>query len=460
MNKTSPNRRTLDPGMVLVASCLGDGDTGGGLFSFDGQTVERIDRLSCTGLWYGDGRFARLLHTLATDDIIELLVYDKRGVVSYARIDDVTDPHDVLWDGSAYLVVATATNSILWIAPSGQIIRRWKAEGDGDAWHLNGLVVRDGILHVSAFGKFRHNREWNENRQLKSGIVFELESGRVVLSDLDCPHTPRFLDGTWVICNSGNHELLRIDPGTGQIIGQVALRGWTRGMAVTDDTLFIGESINRDDRYSGAMASIAMVDRRSFTLIGRHALSCREVYDLVMVPESMLQGMKSGFATSHTRMAEQQQFALFDQLGAAPICIWPTGRRLETSDRRIHIDAQMPSELQVGQVVEIECKVENLGSSYFVSLMPYPVHLSYKWLDPQTNHLLPGNEGLRTVMPQALPPRAAQTTKLRVQAPTIPGQYLLRLTAVQEHVAWFDDDAASNGCTGPVNIRPCSHSRA
>jgi hypothetical protein len=123
--------------MVLVASCLGDGDTGGGLFSFDGHQIERIDRLSCTGLWTGEGRFARLLHTTAaTDDLIELLVYDKRGVVSYARLDDATDPHDLLWDGRAFIVVSTATNSLLWTTPDGSVVRRWKADGDRDAWHL------------------------------------------------------------------------------------------------------------------------------------------------------------------------------------------------------------------------------------------------------------------------------------------------------------------------------------
>jgi acetolactate synthase-1/2/3 large subunit len=439
--------------MVLVASCLGDGDTGGGLFSFDGQQVECIDRLSCTGLWYGGGRFARLLRTVQPDDVIELLIYDERGVVGYCRLDEVTDPHDLLWDGSAYLVVATAANSILWVAPGGAIVRRWKAEGDGDAWHLNCLVIKDGILHVSAFGRFRRNREWSDNPKLKSGIVFELESGREVLSNLEFPHTPRFLDGKWVICNSRNHELIRMDPRSGQIVDRVALQGWTRGLAATDDTLFVGESANRTNGDGMGTASIAVVDRRSLTVIGRHALPCREVYDLTVVPENMVQGMKTGFRTSRTRLAEQQQFALFERLGVTPTSLWPTGRRLESSDRRVQIDAQVPSELQVSQVIAIECDVENLGSSYLVSMPPYPVHLSYKWLHPQIHQCLPDSEGLRSVIPQALPPRTRQTIKVQVRAPQTAGQYLLRLTAVQENVAWFDDDAPSNGYTSSVTIR-------
>lgn len=449
MSNLSPDVKTE---VVLVASCLGDGDTGGGLFSVDGQRVERIDRLSCTGLWTGEGRFARLLHTTAADNVIELLVYDGRGVVSYTRLDDAAGPHDLLWDGCAYIVVSTATNSVLWITANGSIGRRWKAEGEGDAWHLNSLLVKDGRLLVSAFGKFRRNREWNENRELKSGIVFELESGREVLSGLECPHTPRFLDDHWLICNSRKHELLRIDPGSGQVVNRVALQGWTRGLAATDDALFVGESVNRTDSDDAGTASIAVLDRRTLKLLGRHALPCREVYDLVMVPRNLVQGIKAGFRTSRTRMLEQRQFSIFDQLGVEPGCLWPTGRRLESADRRVRIASQGPGALQSGQTIELECTVENLGSSYLVSLPPYPVHLSYKWLDPQSQQPLPDSEGLRTQLPDALPPRTPQTLKIQVQAPPTPGLYLLRLTAVQEYVAWFDDDAPSNACTMVVQV--------
>lgn len=96
--------------------------------------------------------------------------------------------------------------------------------------------------------------------------------------------------------------------------------------------------------------------------------------------------------------------------------------------------------------------MENLGSSYFVSLPPYPVHLSYKWLEPQSKQPLPGSEGLRTLLPDALPPHTPRPMKLQVQAPPTPGRYLLLLAAVQEHVGWFDD-APSDACSVAVQIR-------
>jgi hypothetical protein len=66
--------------MVLVASGLGD-DTGGGLFAFDGSTVERIDALSTTGLAVDGSRLYRLLYAggVTTHGHGELLVYDHAG---------------------------------------------------------------------------------------------------------------------------------------------------------------------------------------------------------------------------------------------------------------------------------------------------------------------------------------------------------------------------------------------
>jgi len=48
-------------GYVVLASGLGDEDTGGGLFAFDGSVIERLDRLSSTGLSLAGHRLLRLL---------------------------------------------------------------------------------------------------------------------------------------------------------------------------------------------------------------------------------------------------------------------------------------------------------------------------------------------------------------------------------------------------------------
>lgn len=64
-----------------------------------------------------------------------------------------------------------------------------------------------------------------------------------------------------------------------------------------------------------------------------------------------------------------------------------------------------------------------------------PVNVSYKWLDGAAK-LLP-IEGERTPLPGPVPAGHAVNVDVRVIAPGQPGQFALRITLVQEGVAWF-----------------------
>ena len=144
-------RRTGD--VTLLVSGFGE-RSGGGIFAVSGRHVEQIDSLSSTGLAVACGRVARLVRSATEHYGSELLLYDGRGVDRYARLDEVVDPHDILWDGTHYVVASTAANSLFWLSAQGEVVRRWEAPGDGDAWHLNSLTLVDGQLYAAAFGRF------------------------------------------------------------------------------------------------------------------------------------------------------------------------------------------------------------------------------------------------------------------------------------------------------------------
>jgi hypothetical protein len=257
-------RRRFPTDVVLLASAFGD-DTGGGLFAVDANGVEQLDTLSSTGLALAGRRLVRLLRApLEPGYGSELLVYDARGVAAYLRLDEIDDPHDVLWDGRNYVIVSTTSNAIVWVAPSGEIVRRWQAPGEGDAWHLNSLTTVEGKLFAAAFGEFDRHRAWTEHDPTQTGFVFEPETGERVVRGLTCPHHPRFLDGTWVVCNSKDHELVAIGAG-GRVAQRLRLNGWTRGIESSERFLFVGESAARDDSGAAATASVAVLSRRGWS---------------------------------------------------------------------------------------------------------------------------------------------------------------------------------------------------
>ena len=429
-------RRTND--VALLVSGFGE-RSGGGIFAVSPDCgVEQVDSLSSTGLAVARGRVARLVRSATEHYGSELLLYDSHGVERYVRLDDVVDPHDVIWDGSHYVVASTTANSLFWLTSTGEVARQWQAPGDGDAWHLNSLAHADGRLYAGAFGRFEHHREWTRHKNDGSGIVFDVAAKRVVLTGLDCPHHPRRLDASWLVCNSAQRELLEVDDG-GRVLRSLELRSWTRGLAVADGFLYVGESSTRGGFDDGDEASIAVVPANEWRVIDRVFLPCEEVYDVVLAPRELVDGVRRGFRTNPLRTAERDQLALFDEVGAKPPRLWATGDALEPEHCRVTLTAALPEKLAAASWHEMTCRIENLGPAFLVSAPPHPVHISYRWIAGAK-----ACEGERTRLPESIAPSTTAECFLGLRTPATPGVYELRVTLVQEGIAWFDDLDARN----------------
>jgi Domain of unknown function (DUF4915) len=233
---------------VLVASGVGD-DPPGGLYGFEDGGVTVLDNSDSTGLAVSpDG--ATLARLLFTDDdpqtAGELLVYDARGVVTYRRVDELQEPHAIGWHDGRWLAVSTLSNSFLWLDAAGTVVDRQFMGGDGgDAWHMNNVLVHDGRVLASAFGRFSTHRGWNApGARRGAGIVFDVASGADVITGLTCPHDPLFLDGAWLVCDSGTAALWRMGRG-GTPADRIDLGGWTRGLTYDDEHVYVGVSANR-----------------------------------------------------------------------------------------------------------------------------------------------------------------------------------------------------------------------
>jgi hypothetical protein len=101
--------------------------------------------------------------------------------------------------------------------------------------------------------------------------------------------------------------------------------------------------------------------------------------------------------------------------------------------------AAPPKTLRVNETVRMPVSVKNTGKvpwPAFGFRDISPVHLAYHWLD-ETGRMYQ-RDGERTGLPHVLAPAEEISLRAIVQAPPQPGRFILRLTMLQENVAWFD----------------------
>ena len=424
-------------GEILVASGVGD-DPPGGLYALEDGGLTVLDTSDTTGLAVApDG--ATLARLLFTDDdpqtAGELLVYDATGVIAYRRIDTLQEPHAIVWHDGRWVAVSTLSNTLLWLDAAGEVIDERFMGGDGgDAWHLNNVLVHDGRLLASAFGRFDSHRGWNApGARRGAGVVFDVRSGEDVITGLTCPHDPLFLDGAWLVCDSGTAALWRMAP-DGTPADRLDLGGWTRGLAYDDERLYVGVSANRLSERTGT-AEIAVLDRRSLAEIDRLRLPCREVFALVWVTPPLLEGLRAGFAVNPEARAGAGVFATSG---------WTANPRapLADADRAARLDVEgMPARAPAGEFLSLRWSLENRGGARLSSRAANPVLVGARWVGPDGTPL---PQEARARLPRTVGPGETVSGVLRVAAPRAVGRHHLLVSVVEEHVAWFDAGTAAD----------------
>jgi hypothetical protein len=413
------------------------------MFALENDRVEQLDELSSTGLALKDGLLARALRTGDEPGVPgEILLYDERGARRYDRVDCVSDIHDLEWHDGRLAVASTSSNSVVWLSPAGTVDYEWNAPGEGDAWHLNGLILKEGRMHASAFGRKCVHRAWDIAPREGSGFVLDLESGEEVLRGLSCPHSPRFFDDRWTVCNSAHDSVVQFEP-NGSIRRVGCLKGWTRGIAFTREFVFVGESAGRG-LDNAQHASVAVLDRGTWEIVDRIELPASEIYDLLIAPPAVLAGVRKGFTTNPLRLTEARS-ARGDLAG--PSAKW------DPSDLRARINADVPTGAPARALISVQCAIENLGGATFTNTLPYPVQVAYRWFTDD-GEALDGPSPIRTRLARSLMPGDSTACRVVVRTPDEPGTFTLRLTLVQERVAWFDDIDPTSALDTRVTVGP------
>ena len=102
---------------------------------------------------------------------------------------------------------------------------------------------------------------------------------------------------------------------------------------------------------------------------------------------------------------------------------------------------QAPISAGAGSRFTVKVSLSNHTNHQFSSLMPKPIYFAYHWLDAATG--CEAIEGGRTPLPASVRPGDTVSAEMGIDAPAQQGNYRLRVTLVQEWVAWWNPSLQS-----------------
>jgi len=214
--------------------------------------------------------------------------------------------HDVAFGRRGIYFANTRFNCIARVSQQKKFVRVWQppfldnpSQQDNvmrDCCHLNGIGLRDGRpAMATAFCETAHRGGWREENRFTKGVLLDVRQGCVVARGLCMPHSPRWHDGRWWLCNSGHGTLVTFEAATGNCQEVCALPGFTRGLCFVGKHALVGLSkIRRKhvldappvrDRHAQLFAGVALVDTTTGRQLGslEFTQGGREVFDIVFL---------------------------------------------------------------------------------------------------------------------------------------------------------------------------------
>jgi Domain of unknown function (DUF4915) len=447
--RTATWRDALGGDRLLVS---GFGKWGGGIYDVTDATAQAFDDLATAGIAVGGGRLWRVLRAPGEQtSVCELLSYDARGLRSYRRLDAIRDPHDVCWHEGA-VHVSSSWDDTVWRVSGTGVEPLWRARAAGtvpDAWHVNSLLVVDGVLHVCAFGRFERHKAWKVASRQDVGFVLDLRTGREVIGGLTHPHAPRRRGERWYVCESTPGRLTEVDA-AGRVSRRLAIRRFTRGLALIGDWALVGGNARRGQ--DNDRAEVLVVDLGSFEIVERIALPCLEVYDILAAPSPLAHGVAQGFGANAARTVEQYRSARRPAVRRpsppeAAVRLVPSrvaepaaamGRALEADDaRRCGVRGTLPAEMVAGTVRTVPLRVVNRSSRPIASVLPRPIKLGARWF-----RITDGRRGEPLANPRVPLPRVVAaggkaSVDVALEVPGEPGLYEVWVALHRPGLGWF-----------------------
>ena len=212
------------------------------------------------------------------------------------------DAHDVAFGRRGIFFANTRYNCIARAAQGKRFLRNWQPPfvpkpATKDHCHLNGLGMRDGRpTMATAFCDTDQQGGWRGEDRFTRGVLIDITLDQIVATRLCMPHSPRWHQGRWWLCNSGHGMLSTFSDRSEHCEDFCQLPGFTRGLCLVGNHALVGLSKIRKkdilDTPSGRidptqmMAGVALVDIQNARLGGtlEFLSGGREVYEVLFLP--------------------------------------------------------------------------------------------------------------------------------------------------------------------------------
>lgn len=275
----------------FVVTCVGAYNdsgigTGGFVLIDSGNQATIIDRYDSTGMDYKENRLFRYVRTLN-----KVAIYDKQGLLGTLKLSNSNDIHDLKFIDNKLVAVSTGSNEILWYDLKGELVKSYKESGEGDATHINCIYKNQDEYFVSLFGDFDKHREW-KNKARGKGFVKKLSSGATLFNNLSGPHNPMFDSKFWYVCNSWENTLQVRESDSFELIEEIDLGGFTRGLTYDLNNIYVGVNADRKGEES-KHAEIVVLGRHDFNILKRVTIPFPEVYDIIILDNEWEKSMKN-----------------------------------------------------------------------------------------------------------------------------------------------------------------------
>lgn len=116
---------------------------------------------------------------------------------------------------------------------------------------------------------------------------------------------------------------------------------------------------------------------------------------------------------------------------------------------RTRISGTFPARLNPGMQRLVLVDVRNVGRRPLRSSGSQPLHLASRWFDGQGQYV---DQGPRVALGPPLLPGRSRRLRLPLNAPDAVGAHGLRVSLVEEHVAWLDDLDERNGVRATCDL--------